>query len=438
MTACTLAALMSAPPPAPPTRPHDSQDPAVAPGARDHTVAGESQSPGRSTAWPVTLWLGLVVAVASASAAAVQVLAPAIASDLAISGGFVGLYTAGIWLSMIFLSSSVGGLLARHGGWRLSQACLVLCALGLTCTLTGSPLGLACAAVLIGLAHGLEGPVSSQLLVQHVPATQRPLLFSVKQSGVQLGAVAASSVLPVIAVLAGWRWACVAVIVVLLASALWMQRARKVHDATPGPTLPRIGALEALRRMIRARDLLRLALASAAFAGTQVCLSSWFSTWAVNDRGLSLVDAGRLLASAQIGGLVGRILWGWVATRTGRATALLRMLGLVMTLCGLALGLGGGVLPMEVLYPLVACFGLTVSGWNGVFLAEVARRAGAQEVASATGAVMVVMTAGLVLGPLVFGGLGAVFSYGTAYAVMAGLTLAGALVLPRQIRAPRP
>jgi len=73
-----------------------------------------------------------------------------------------------------------------------------------------------------------------------------------------------------------------------------------------------------------------------------------------------------------------------------------------------------------------------VAGWNGVFLAEVAHRAGPQEVASATGAVMVIMTSGLVLGPLVFGVLGSVFSYGTAYALMAGLTLAGALVLPRQ------
>jgi MFS family permease len=389
----------------------------------------------RASAWPVTLWLGLVVAVASASAAVVQVLAPAIAEDLDLPGGFVGLYTAGIWLSMIFLSSSVGGLLARHGGWRLAQSSLLLCAAGLACATSGTAIGLAAAAILIGLAHGLEGPVSSQLLVQHVPAGQRPLLFSVKQSGVQLGAVAASSCLPLIAVIAGWQWACAAVIGVLLMSVVLLQSARRVHESAAAPVLPRIGAFEALRRMMRSPELLRLALASAAFAGTQVCLSSWFSTWAVRDRGLSLVDAGRLLAVAQVGGLVGRILWGWVATRTGRASALLRTLGLVMSVCGLVLGLGGGVLPLAVLYLVVACFGLTVSGWNGVFLAEVAHRAGPQEVASATGAVMVVMTAGLVLGPLVFGLLGSAFSYGTAYALLAGLTLAGALVLPRQHKA---
>jgi predicted MFS family arabinose efflux permease len=389
-------------------------------------------APSRHAAWPVTLWLGLVVAVASASAAVVQVLAPAIAEDLGLPGGFVGLYTSGIWLSMIFLSSSVGSLLARHGGWRLAQACLLLCALGLACAASATPVGLAAAAILIGLAHGLEGPVSSQLLVQHVPPGQRPLLFSVKQSGVQLGAVAASSTLPLIALMAGWQWACAAVIGVLLASTGLLQRARRVHETEAGPVLPRIGALEAMRRMARSPALLRLALASAAFAGTQVCLSSWFTTWAVRDRGLSLVDAGRLLAVAQIGGLVGRILWGWVATRTGRATPLLRTLGLVMTLCGLLLGLGGGSLPLAGLYLVVACFGLTVSGWNGVFLAEVAHRAGPQEVASATGAVMVIMTAGLVLGPLVFGVIGTALSYGTAYALLAGLTLAGALVLPRQ------
>ena len=216
-----------------------------------------------------------------------------------------------------------------------------------------------------------------------------------------------------------WAW------VMVGRRARWLEgwRAHRGQGDAEGPVVPKVVGAEDMRRMGGWRDLLRLAVESAAFAGTQVGLSSWFSTWAVRERGLSLVDAGRLLAAAQIGGLVGRILWGWVATRTERASALLRMLGVVMTACGLLLGTMGANLPLIVLYPLVACFGLTVAGWNGVFLAEVARRAGAQEVASATGAVLVVMTGGLGLGPLVCGLWGPALTQRSGYAWSAVFTL---------------
>jgi predicted MFS family arabinose efflux permease len=53
------------------------------------------------------------------------------------------------------------------------------------------------------------------------------------------------------------------------------------------------------------------------------------------------------------------------------------------------------------------------------------------EVGSATGAVMVVMTAGLVAGPLAFGVVGAMVGFSTAYVMMAVVALFGVIVLPR-------
>ena len=90
---------------------------------------------------------------------------------------------------------------------------------------------------------------------------------------------------------------------------------------------------------------------------------------------------------------------------------MLRALGLVMAACGLLLGLLGAQAPMLLLAPLVACYGLSASGWNGVFLAEVATRAEPTEIASTSAAAMVPLFLGLVIGPLAFAAAGEALAF---------------------------
>lgn len=379
----------------------------------------------------VSLWLSAVVAAASFGLSAIQVLAPEVARHASLPITFVGWYTAAAWLSTIFSSTAAGTLIPRYGAWRMTQGCVLLCALGLAFAASGWPAGLALGAVLIGLGHGLEGPASSQLLVQHVPAARRPLLFSVKQAGVQVGAVAASAALPLLALQFGWQTACAVVVGLLLVGTLLLHRPMSRHPLPGASHAARISAIESLRRLARSPELRRLSITAATYAATQVCLSSFFVTWAVKERGVTLVAAGQWLAAAQAGGMVGRILWGWVASRRHQATGLLRALGVAMTVCALVLGLFGAALSDLMLWPLLVMFGLSASGWNGVFLAEIARRVPQEQAGSATGAVMVVMTAGLVAGPLLFGGLASLSSVATAYALLALVSLTGAWILPR-------
>jgi MFS family permease len=94
------------------------------------------------------------------------------------------------------------------------------------------------------------------------------------------------------------------------------------------------------------------------------------------------------------------------------------------------LGLIGAQIPDLWMWPLLAIFGLTAAGWNGVFLAEVSLRVPPSEVGSATGAVMVVMTTGLVGGPLAFGAIGSMAGFGPAYLMAAAVALFGVTVLP--------
>ncbi len=371
----------------------------------------------------VSLWLAGVMTLAVFSLQVVPVLAPAIAADTGLAPAFVGAWNAGLWAAALVGTLVAPALLSRTGAWTLAQGCLLLCAAGATAVASGQVAGLVAGAVLIGLGHGLEGPMASHLLAAHVAPARRALWFSVKQTGVQVGAVAGSFMLPPLALWVGWRAS--ALVAVVLALLMTVALSGPKHDHAVAPALVAGGRLQALSALGRMPVLRWLSFAGAAFAATQTVLNGFFVTYAVTERGASLVQAGAWLGAAQAGGLVGRLLWGWVAGRLGTITPLLLGLGVVTAACAVLLGTGGPA------WALLVVFGLTASGWNGIFLAEVAHQVPAAEAGSATAAVMVVMMLGLVGGPLVFSALGAAVSFSAAFVAFGGVAAAGCAALLR-------
>ena len=184
------------------------------------------------------------------------------------------------------------------------------------------------------------------------------------------------------------------------------------------------------RPLRRRRGLMPLALAASTFGATQICLNTFVVSWGVLERGLDLAGAGLLAATAQGAGLLARPLWGWVASRAIGPRRVLRGLGATMAACSLALGLFGAQWPAWLLLPLAAVFGLSASGWNGVFLAEVASRSEPAEVATTSAAAMVPLFAGLVVGPLAFATVGAQFSLSAGFVAIASLAVVGTMLLP--------
>lgn len=389
-----------------------------------------------SSAAAVSLWSGGVLALAALSLQVVPVLAPAVAASTGAPPAFVGTYMAGLWLAAVVGTAGAPRWIGRHGGWPVSQACLACCAAGLAAVATGHPAGLVLGAVAIGFAQGLEGPTASHLLAAHVPVPRRPLWFSVKQTGVQVGAVAASVTLPLLATLAGWQAAALAAAGLVAASAAALVHARRRYPDQPArrAMAPRAGALSRLRTTPALRWL---AATAACFGAIQVCLNGFFVTWGVSERGASLVQAGALLAAAQAGGLVGRLLWGWVGTRSGRTPAVLVGLGMAMSVCTCLLGAFGDDWPVALLAALLVVFGLTASGWNGLLLAEVAGRVPPDEAGDATAAVLILMTLALVTAPLVFSAIATAFGFGAAFMAWTGVGLVGVVAMLRACAAMR-
>ena len=144
------------------------------------------------------------------------------------------------------------------------------------------------------------------------------------------------------------------------------------------------------------------------------------------------MTAGLLLAVAQAGGLVGRLGWGWVATRVASTHGVIVGLGLAMAVLAVLIGSMGPGWPLPLIAAAAFVFGLTASGWNGVFLAEVARLAPEGRVAEATGAVLTASYAGLLLGPLLVAAIASWASLSSSYTVLGVVALLATLPLLRR------
>jgi MFS family permease len=365
---------------------------------------------------------------------ALALFAPGVlAPKLGLDEHDIGLFATAVFAVGMATSIYGGVLAARLGSFAVAALCALAVAAAMAlATAAGTSTALVIAAGLVlGLAFGPETPASSALLARLAKTEQRPLIFSIRQTGNQIGAMLGSLTLPSIALVApAAGFALIAVLAGVMGVIFMTMRPR--YDApAPGPVAARGDLREAWRLVRSCPGLRQLALASVPFSAMQLALNAFFVTLAVDGLALAHVAAGVLLAVAQAGGLMGRLFWGAIATRLAAARPVIAGLGVGMSVCAMVVALaspGWALLPLAVLAFL---FGLTASGWNGVFLAEVARLAPAGRVPEATGAVLTASCTGLVLGPLLIAGVAQLASLAASYAVLAAFTLLATLPLLR-------
>ena len=376
-------------------------------------------------------------------ATAVAVLAPEIAGDLHVPASWVGAFVGLVYLGAMAASLLSGAYIARHGSIRVSQVCVVFCALGIAGVAIAGPDALplvAVAALVLGVGYGPITPASSDVLARTTPASRMSLVFSIKQTGVPAGAALAGAVLPSLSLVTGWRGALGIAAAASIAVVLAAQSVRGALDAhrraDDHSALAR--AWHAVRRTFRHRELVSIALLSLAYAATQVCLTTFLVVHLTGVLGWSLVAAGFGLSVGTAGGVAGRIAWGAVSDRTQQPRVVLGVIGLVAGACSVLTALSTPAWPAFVIYATVGVFGATAIGWNGVMLAEVARLAPPGEAGTTTGATGFVTFGGVMAGPPLFAALSAATG-GTragylAIAVLSGLT--GVVFLVARSRRP--
>jgi len=394
------------------------------------------------TSSQLALTVAMTVVVQSLTAMALAVppvLAPVAAADLGVDPARVGLWSGMAFLAAMFAGLACGTLVGRYGPVRMFQAAAVCVAAGLAAGSAGSLVPVLSCAVLFGAAHGFVNPASSTILAAAAPARMRGMIFSIKQTGVPLGAAAAGVLLPLLLLWTDWRHALAVLALASACVAPMIAPFRARYDAG-------LDAKARARHPLRLRSIVapiaevsrdRPVLALAVTSGVYSCVQTSFLTYLISylklGLGYSLVTAGSVFAVSQLAGVAARVGWGTLADRLVAPRLLLALLGIAMSLCGVAAILFDPGWPVAVVLAVCTLYGATAVGWNGVYLAEVARLAPEGRIATVTGGTQFFTFSGGLLGPPIFGTIVAAtgsYGYGFVPIILLPLVNAAWLLLP--------
>lgn len=358
-------------------------------------------------------------------------IAPALAEALDLPVSLIGFQVSLAYVGATTMSLFAGLVTRRLGAVRTNQTAAMLILASLLIIATGNLFALACGSLGIGIAYGMTNPAASHLMMKIASDTNRNLIFSIKQTGQPLGGVVAGLMAPPIAVAFGWQYSLIAGAALALLVILAIQPLRGPLDADRDPTTRfRGNAFKDIALLLRARHLRLLALSGLTFSGVQLALMTYVVAMLVEELRIDIIIAGMALACLQVAGVMGRLGWGALADRTQLGIKVLIGSQCITIACALITMTLGEATPLALVFVILFCFGATAVGWNGVFMAEVARMAPEGRVSSATGGVLVPTFLGVILGPPAFSTLyAATGSYTSSFGLLSVITLLGLIPL---------
>ena len=396
---------------------------------------------------PPPTWLVPVVAIFTLQTLSaflsrlIPVVAPAMSEEFGWSGSSIGYLTASNALGGLVILIAGSGLLRQIGGTRLLQMMLLL-GVGCLAIFLHPSLGLALfACFAMGMSNGVANPAGSEVLQRFSPPGMRNLIFSIKQAGVPVGGMVAGLLIPLVIVLTGWRMSLfVCALVVLIPTWLTWRLSPLLDGPREGGRLlsrPTRATLRGLRTpLLSLADnpgLLKMSIVGSLFAVAQSCWFAFTVIYLMDGLGYALPLAGAVFAVMQVGGVIGRIALGWLADQLGSATATLSVAAVVSAVTTILLGLTSAQWPLWTVVLLAFVAGCSVASWNGVQIAEVAKRSPPRLITETASGAGILVSLVNIVAPIVF----ALFVAGTgrydyAFIVVGVCSLLVLVCLPRE------
>ncbi len=355
--------------------------------------------------WVIVGLILIAQAVANVGPLGIPAIASLIRADLNLTLAQAGSFLSAYYIGPIVASLPAGTLTDRWGIKRmlvLGQAVIAIGLVAVSASVTYAAFITLMAVA--GLGYGILNPASTKAVIAWAPPAQRATLVGFKQVGLPFGGVVGAALLPPLALLLGWRWAVMAS-ALIIASATVATLAIYRDPPQPPAVAVETGTRSPMSAVLRNRNLWLLAGCTLVFAAMQTVWMSYLVLYLQGVVGLSLLAASGYLALAQFGGMLGRISFGVLSDRAfgGRRRLPLAIAGLGSTLCSVAIAATGPGTSGLWLTALALVFGFVGIGWNGVQLTLLAELAGPRAAGTAVGLGLAISSAGVTLGPPIFG-----------------------------------
>ena len=369
-------------------------------------------------------------AVVTMSNSTLPTIAPKLAEALGLEAALIGYQVSILFGGAVAGTLFGGSFTRRYGACRTMQMSLTLSATGILLMIVPSLAAIVVGSLVAGFGQGILNSATAHLLVAYTAPARRNLLFSIKQSGVPFGGMLVALSAPAIALALGWQAALLfvaATIAVLLALLQPMRAAWDAdRDARVDPSPQKFGGVPLVMREPAIRWV---SLAGLLFAAMQRCVITFTVVYLVAERGYSLIDAGVMLSMLHVGGICGRLVWGWIADRYS-STGVLLVIAAITVAATIALMALDDTWPRAATYVLFFVFGFAALGWNGVLHAETARLSPPGMASVVAGGSTFFVFGGVLIGPSVFAATYSVSgSYSASFVLVALAAAAGGMLL---------
>ena len=354
----------------------------------------------RPNAWHV---LGIAVAAqvgVSVMDQGIPTLTGFIKADLGLSAAAAGLTVASFAFGRIF-GAYAAGVAADRVGERRVMLLGALLAAALVALAAATPFPFFTLLFALGGAAGASStPAGGRLVLLAFPRNRHGLALGIRQTGIPIGGLIAAATLPWFAGLTTWRWS-----LVLAAgmAVLFVVPLSRLRDDRTSDELPVDRPVAA--RLRHDRNLVLLTLWSCLVVTGQYALLAFLALDLHQRIGLSLERGSLLVALANASGIAGRVAWGGVSDRAlahGRKPLLLVLTAgcLVAALALFAAPRSASTAEMAALAILA---GLTLIGYQGLWITMVAEVAGPVRVGAATGFAVTFVGLAIALSPPLYG-----------------------------------
>ena len=380
----------------------------------------------------VALCLGATIAV-STFRQGVGLLFPFIQDDLEISRAQMGLIASGVFVGTA-PTSLIGGWLADVVGVRQLQALTMgaLCAGLLLFSQVQSLIQGFVLMILLGVVLSASFPVTVKGIVDWVTPRTRGRAVGSVEVVIPIGVIISAFLLPLLAETYNWRVAVMVVAIIIGAwgvvfFAFYKNRRHSYTEGREGSKPP-----GRISMVARDRDIWLATLFGSALSSMYLVLITYLVVFLKEDLGLAPVVAGRSLAVAMVGSLVGRFVWGAVSDLLlqGRRVGLLAFVSTLSVVSVASLAWLPADASMPVVWGVIFVMGITAMGWTGLWTVLISELAGPGLTGTALGFVHTIVNVFVFGAVPLFGFIvDRTESYDVAWGAVAGLAAFGTLLL---------
>ncbi len=295
----------------------------------------------------------------------------------------------------------------------------------------------------LGICNSVAGPTGSKMVGTWVAPHERSLHLSIKQAGIPAASTLAGFILPVLCAATDWRTtykfvAAFVLVIAILGAILYKDSSVLIAEQAAGKAKP---SFKDNAPLIFHKSFILMSIGCLLLMGAQFAVSSNLSNYAAGVLGAAgggtdeakaaaKIVAGRIYSYSTFAGIIGRLVWGWLADKFGEKKMLI-LNNIIAAILLVILAVAGQNASLGLLTMFMVLYGFTAFAWSGIQLGMAANMTPPRAIATAISVTLSFAFAGMLLFPPIFGAIVDASGFKAAWIFLAVFTIIGcAIVAP--------